>query len=307
MPKPGKTPDNLANFRPISLLNADIKLYAKTLARRLLKVLPTLINRDQVGFIRGRQAPDGTRRLLNILSHAESSKTPTLLLSLDAEKAFDRIYWGFILKNLDKFGFAGNIYSAVKALYTNPTANVLVNGVLSKPFRISNGTRQGCPLFPLIFDLAMEPLAEAIRSHTGIRGVEISTIHHKINIFADDVILTLTDVDKSLANTTTLLKLYGSLSYYKVNTSKSLILDLSLTPSMKHRLKNRFPYSWQESSLPYLGIHLTRNLSNLIKANFPPLLKSTQLEIDRIAKVENSWWGRIVLYKMIVLPKIVCI
>lgn len=90
--KPDNSPDTPANFRPISLLNSDIKLYAKALERRLLLDLPTLINADQVGFIKGCQVPDGTRCLLNILSHAESSKIPTVFLSLDAEKAFDRIH-----------------------------------------------------------------------------------------------------------------------------------------------------------------------------------------------------------------------
>lgn len=213
LPKPGKTPDQPANFRPISLLNSDIKLYAKMLAGRLSSVLPTLINRDQVGFIRGRQAPDGTRRLINIISQLESSKTPAILFSLDAEKAFDRINWQFMFRVLEKFGFVGNIHSAIAALYSTPSARVLVNGTLSKPFSISNGTRQGCPLSPLIFDMVMEPLAEAIRSHSGISGVNIADIQHKISLFADDVILTLTDVEHSLPNVTSLLNLYGSLTY----------------------------------------------------------------------------------------------
>lgn len=98
LPKPGKSPDQPANFRPISLLNSDTKLYAKLLASRILKVLPDLINSDQEGFIKGRQAPDGTRRILNIISRLEHTKTPAILLSLDAEKAFDRIHWGFAFK-----------------------------------------------------------------------------------------------------------------------------------------------------------------------------------------------------------------
>lgn len=102
------------------------------------------------------------------------------------------------------------------------------------------------PLSPLIFDLVMESLAEAIRSHPGIRGVESVAVQHKISLFADDLILKLTDVERSLSNTTTLLDLYGSLTYYNVNISKSLISDLSLTPKVKQSLKNRFPYSWQE-------------------------------------------------------------
>lgn len=257
-----------------------------------------------MGFVKGREAPDGTRRLLNIVSHTISSKTPTILLSLDAEKAFDRIHWGFIFKTLCKFGLTGNIASAIASLYSTPTAKVLANGVLSKPFKISNGTRQGCPLSPLIFDLVMEPLAEAIRSRSGIQGVEIAGSQHKISLFADDIILTITDVERSLPNITNLLDLYGSMTYYKVNTSKSLILDFSLSSGTRQRLQSNFPYTWQESSLPYLGIHLPKKLSSLIPANFPPLLRSTQLDIDRISKVENTWWGRIVLYKMLILPKI---
>lgn len=118
LPKPGKSPDTPANFRPISLLNSDIKLYAKLLASWILQVLPTLVNPDQVGFIKGKQA----------------------------EKAFDRIHWGFAFKTLSKFGFQGHILSAIKALYTTPSARVLANGMLSEPFTITNGTRQGSPL-----------------------------------------------------------------------------------------------------------------------------------------------------------------
>lgn len=102
LPKPGKPSDTPANFRPISLLNANIKLYAKVLAKRLLSILPKLISSDQVGFIKGQQAPDGTQRVLNILSQAERFKNSTLFLSLDAEKAFDRIYWGFVFKTKDQ-------------------------------------------------------------------------------------------------------------------------------------------------------------------------------------------------------------
>lgn len=158
----------------------------------ILQVLPLLINPVQVGFIKGRQAPDGTRRLLNIISKLESSKTPAILLSLDAEKAFDRINWGFAFKTLSKFNFQGNIVSAIRALYPFPSAQVLTKGLLSKPFTISNETRQGCPLSPLSFATVMVQLAEAIRLNPDIRGMEIAKTQHKINVFAEDVILTLT-------------------------------------------------------------------------------------------------------------------
>lgn len=92
MPKPGKPSECPANFRPISLLNTDTKLYAKLLSKRILQILPTLINPNQVGFIKGRQALEGTRRVLNILSTLEHSRCPVIFLSLDVEKAFNRIH-----------------------------------------------------------------------------------------------------------------------------------------------------------------------------------------------------------------------
>lgn len=304
LPKPGKPSDTPANFRPISLLNSDIKLYAKLLANRLLRILPLLIDPDQVGFVKGRQAPDGTRRLINLISRLQHIKSPAIFLSLDAEKAFDRIHWDFVFKTLSKFGFEGPILSAIGALYTNPTARVLANGVLSRPFNITNGTRQGCPLSPLIFALVMEPLAEIIRTRSEIKGISIAQSQHKINLFADDVILTLTDIESSLSAVTEVLCSFGKVSYYKVNPSKSMILGFHVPLSVKTNLQTRYPYGWSASSIPYLGVHLTNNPSLLCEANFPPLMRNIQLDLDRIARIDNSWLGRIVIYKMIIFPKI---
>lgn len=149
---------------------------------------------------------------------------------------------------------------------------------MAKPFTMTNGTKQGCPLSPLIFAVVMEPLAEAIRSHPNVKGVEIGKTQHKINLVADDVILTLTDVEQSLMHTTEVLHRFSSVSYYRVNSTKSLILDISISPNVKQKIQSKFAYIWQ--------------------------VKVIQLELSRISQVENSWLGRIVLYKMPILPKI---
>lgn len=77
--KPGKDPSMPHNFRPISLLNSDLKIYAKIIANHLLEVTPILIGPDQVGFVKGRKALDGTRRMINLIRYAETTGTPALL------------------------------------------------------------------------------------------------------------------------------------------------------------------------------------------------------------------------------------
>lgn len=96
IPKPGKPHDEPAKYLPISLLNSDLKIYAKILATRISSFIPKLVHKDEVGFVPHRQASDGTRRFINLIQWAEHHKTPSLLLSLDTEKVFDRVHWSYL-------------------------------------------------------------------------------------------------------------------------------------------------------------------------------------------------------------------
>lgn len=209
LPKPGKEPNTPPNFRPISLLNTNIKIYAKLIAKRLANFIPSLIQRDQMGFVKGRQTSDATRRIINIIHHIEHRKTPSLLLSIDTEKAFDRVHWKYMSMTLSKFGFCGHIMNAVLALYSCPSAQVYTSSMLCTPFQITNG----CPLSSTIFNLMIEPLAEAIRTHASITGFHFGSTSHVINLFADDVVLLLTNPLTSLHMAHDILKLFGDVSY----------------------------------------------------------------------------------------------
>lgn len=154
---------------------------------------------------------------------AETTGTLSLLLSLDAEKAFNRVHWKYLHSVLNKFGFQGTILKAIMALYTSPSARVFTSDIMSTPFTITNGTRQGCPLSPLIFNLVMEPLAEHIRTNNKISGLTINSQEHKISLFADDVNLILTDPTSSLAEVQSTLSHFSKVSYYKVNETKSIL------------------------------------------------------------------------------------
>lgn len=98
-------------------------------------------------------------------------KIPSLKLSTDAEKALDRIEWSFIRVKLEYIGLGPHILSWILALYADPKAQARANGILSDSFAIFNGTRQGCPLSPLVFILTLEPFLRKIRLNQNVKGI----------------------------------------------------------------------------------------------------------------------------------------
>ena len=156
--KSGKDPALCSSYRPLSLLNADVKVLTKAIALRLENVLPSIISEEQTGFIKGRHIFFNTCTLLDII-FSKPSDSPEIVVSMDAEKAFDRVEWGYLLAVLKKFGFGDKFISWVRLLYTSPQASVQTNDVRSDYFLLERGTCQGCPLSPSLFALAVESLA----------------------------------------------------------------------------------------------------------------------------------------------------
>ena len=131
-------------------------MYARVLAHRLESVLQDLIHPDQKGFMKGRMAADNIRRLLHILSETQKSTSPCGLLFLDAEKAFDRLEWQYLWHVLQKCNFGPKFIKMIQVLYANPSARVCIGGAISDLFAINRGTKQGCLLSPLIFNLSID-------------------------------------------------------------------------------------------------------------------------------------------------------
>ena len=127
-----------------------------------------------------------------------------MIISIDAEKAFDKIQHIFIIKTLQKMGIEGTYLSIVKAIYDKPTANIILNGKKLKALPLRSGTRQGCPISALLFHTVLEVLATAIRQEQEIKGMQIRK-DIKLSLFVDDMILYIENPKDSIRK---LLELY---------------------------------------------------------------------------------------------------
>ncbi|XP_066444370.1 inactive serine/threonine-protein kinase TEX14 [Eleutherodactylus coqui] len=307
IPKPGKDPMACGNYRPISLLNVDTKLFAKTIATRLRPIVPGLVHRDQVGFVAGREARDNTIRTLALMGRAREEKIPLCLLSVDAEKAFDRVNWRFLEATLRKVGLGKRVINWIMALYNNPTAQIRVNGRLSNPINIKNGTRQGCPLSLTLYALVMESLANALRENKEILGYKTTKQEHKVALFADDLLVYITNPNRALPAILKEFDRYSRVSNFKINLKKSDILNITLPTSEITRLKHLFPLSWREDNIRYLGVILPTDPGKTYDLNYEPIYSAMIKDFERWRPMTLSWFGRISVIKMNSLPKLLYI
>ena len=176
------------NWRPITLLNVDYKLCARTIAGRLLKVLQFVVAPDQTCGVPGRFIGENVAFLRDVVSYVSEADLSVAILSLDQEKAFDRVDWSFLLSTLSKMGFGASFRKWIKLFYTGIRSSIIVNGYTTKPFCPSRGVRQGCPLSPLLYILTMEVLAVCVCKNPAIVGFSIPGVPDLpvLSLYADD-------------------------------------------------------------------------------------------------------------------------
>ncbi len=197
IPKDGKNKEYCESYRPISILNVDDKIFTSIISKRYENFMCDLIDEEQTGFITGRQTQGNIRRVLHTIDQIQGQGLRAVLVSLDAEKAFDCVNWRFLYQILTKLGFQEQSIQCIQGLYQDPTARIKINGHLTDQIILQCGTRQGCCLSPALFTIFIEPLAQMIRQSNNLKGIHIGEQEHLIGLFANDVIVAPQDPDRT--------------------------------------------------------------------------------------------------------------
>ena len=136
---------NLSNWRPISLLNVDVKIGSKAIAKRLETVLPNIIHYNQCAYVKGRTIFDAIRTVDDMMEFTERYNINAKMICIDFKKAFDTVSRDFLFKTLDAFGFGNSFIQWVHTFYKNISRCVLNNVFSTAPFSVERGVRQGDP------------------------------------------------------------------------------------------------------------------------------------------------------------------
>ncbi len=198
---------------------------------------------------------------------------------------------------LQCFGFGEHFVSMIKTLYHSPAASVITGNIISPSFPLQRGTRQGCPLSPLLFCLSLEPLAQDIRKSEV--SIKIHDHNHCISLYADDIILYLDHFDVSVSSVIKEFDNFSSLSGYKINWGKSALMPIN-NVKVNFSIPSFIPI---KESFIYLGITIYKNIHKIARDNFNNILVKVKTDIQRWKNLKVSLQGRISTVKMNLLPR----
>lgn len=293
---------NIGNFRPISLDNFNGKIISKILAIRLAKILPTIVNEEQAGFVQGRLISTHIVLAQELIRDINRKDTGgNVAFKVDMAKAYDRLEWRFLLRAMDAFGFSAQSRDLIYRNICHIWYSFRINGEYHGSFRSFRGVRQGDPLSPLLFVLAQQILSVNLKRRTPqlIKpyhiGRQVKQVTHLF--YADDVILFTNGARSSLHNLMSLIRDYEASSGQKINSHKS---DFYLGRRATHRaqaVSTITGFGQKQLPLTYLGVPIFNGKMKVVF--FEHIIEKIRRKLAGWNARLLSFVGRITLIKAV--------
>jgi hypothetical protein len=213
-----------------------------------------------------------------------------MFISLDAEKAFDKIQHPFMLNVLERSGSQSPYLNIVKGIYSKP------NGEKLEAIPLRSGTRGSYPLSPYLLTIVLEVLPRTFRQQNEVKGIHIGKEEVKISLYADDMIIYLSDPKNSTRELLKLINNFSKVAGYKINSNKSVVFLYPKNKQVEKEIREMTPFTIVTNNIIYLVLTLTMQVTDLYDKNFTEDLRRWQ-------DPPCSWIGRINIGKMTISPK----
>jgi hypothetical protein len=279
-------PTTMADYRPISLINSITKIITKLLATRLAPHMNQLVSQAQNAFIKKRCIHDNFLYVQRVIQMLHKKKQQALFIKLDISKAFDCVGWQYLLEVLTALGFSTKWRNWISSILGTSSSRIIINGRTTQNIKHAKGLRQGDPLSPLLFIIAIDPLQRII-DQAARQGLLQPVLPTKANLrcslYADDAALFAHPSPVEMDRLQKILLLFGECSGLKVNMNKTEIFPIRLQPEMVNNIVRNFPGKISTFPGRYLGLPLhTRKLR---KIEVQPL-------VDKIGARLPGWKGK---------------
>jgi mannosylglycoprotein endo-beta-mannosidase len=238
-------------------MHSVAKLLSKILANRLALHLPALVSPCQSAFIKGRSIQDNFQFVQGAVNHFHKAKTPMLFVKLDIAKAFDSVRWEYLLEVMTKLGFRQRWRDILSILWGCTTSRILLNGIPRKPIRHRRGLRQGDPLSPMLFILAMDPLQRMLDKATQaglLNSIDAEPIKFRTSLYADDAAQFICLTAPDISNIRQLMQAFGDATDLRTNLQKSQIFPIQCTDEEVEPLFGLFQAEKGQFPCQYLGL-----------------------------------------------------
>jgi hypothetical protein len=309
LPKEGKDTSDIKNWRPITLSNCDSKIITKALSVKVSKVLDSILDVSQTAYIPGRSVADNLRANFFMKNHCIKKNLDSVLISLDAKKAFDSVDHKYIEVTLRAYGFGDGFVNIFKTLYKDIKARILINGFQSESIDIKRGVKQGDALSCAIFIICIDPLLRNLNNSKYVKEVKLNTslTTFKAGAYADDVSVICRNCPNSIQGVFNEYSRLTERSGLELNADKTEILRLnsSVAQNLKFKYRNESFDISTINKLKICGLYFCNDMEEEYNLNVHEKIKKLTYKIKKWTPRNLTMEGKTLIVKTFGLSQLI--